>query len=172
MNATLLYTKLSLEVMNVTSESSDETLNNFMKSDRGFYKLRSLLLCRACRELCIEPYSSKFCQHLVCKHCYDEKKTRNPVCKWCRNEEDIQEDLHSKILIGLYKKLCAILKDVVTGERDADRPGSSSSVREKLLNFLDEGSSLPDFVIPPVPEIEETSKNLVPVSTASMILAA
>lgn len=162
MNATILYTQLSREIFDLSSDCNDEKLNNLMKSDRGFYKLRSLLLCRACRDLCINPYSSTFCQHLVCKECLEQKKSRNPGCKWCRNEEDLVEDVQSKILIGLYKQLCAILKNIASetdGDGNFQLSGTTISVREKLLTFLSEGCSLPDFVAPKIPIIEEVNTN-------------
>ncbi|XP_066930678.1 E3 ubiquitin-protein ligase MSL2-like [Clytia hemisphaerica] len=154
MNATILYTQLSHEILKLDVDCNDEKLSNFMKNDRGFYKLRSLLLCRACRDLCIEPFSATFCKHLVCKACLEGKKPRILGCKWCRNDEDLIEDVQSKILIGLYKQLCAILKDLVTRE-NTDTPGTSTSsnMREKILTFLNEGCSLPDFVVPKIEEI-------------------
>ena len=162
MNATILYTQLSREIFDLSTDCNDEKLNNLMKSDRGFYKLRSLLLCRACRDLCIDPYSSAFCQHLVCKECLEQKKSRNPGCKWCRNEQDLVEDVQSKILIGLYKQLCAILKNIASetdGDGNFHLSGTSTSAREKLLTFLNEGCSLPDFVAPKIPNIEEVCLN-------------
>ena len=160
MNATILYTQLSREIFDLSTECNDEKLNNLMKSDRGLYKLRSFLLCRVCRELCVEPFGVSFCQHLVCKGCLEQKNPRNPGCKWCRNEEELVEDVQGKILIGLYKQLCAILKDTVTETDDDDDgentlSGTSSSAREKLLKFLNEGCSLPDFIPPKISMIEE-----------------
>ena len=155
MNAAIIYSKLSRKVLLLNDDSDDEALMDFVKQDKELFKLRTLLLCRSCRTLCLEPFSSDFCKHLICKNCLDENKARNPGCKWCRNEEDLIPDMQSKILVGLYKKLCAILHDFVTGSVE---DSGSSAAKQKLLKFLNEGCSIPDVVVSKELNDEESSK--------------
>lgn len=140
--------------MLLNKENSDDFFSEFLRSDMGLLKLRTLLLCRSCKDLCIEPFSSDFCQHLSCENCLIQKKIRHSSCKWCRNPEDMVADFQSKVLIASYKKLCAILRDFITGYVN-DETGPSTVIKNKLMRFLDEGCSLPDI---PIHDVSKTSK--------------
>lgn len=155
MNATSLYAQLSQKVLFITDKTEEGILKEFMRSDKGFFKLRSLLLCRSCRQLCVDPLSSEFCQHLLCQQCFQENQTYGYGCKWCKSKENLMADTSSKILVGLYKNLCAILHDFVTGS--IERTGTTRE-KEKLLRFLDEGCTIPDIVIEKKPVIEPSIK--------------
>lgn len=139
MNATKLYAQLSRKVMLL---NNGVFLGEFISNDMTLLKLRSLLLCRSCKEICKEPFSSEFCQHLTCEICLREKKLRLACCKWCRNPEDLSADFQSKILIASYRKLCAILRDFVTGYIN-NTPGINLDLKGKLLQTLDEGCVSP-----------------------------
>ena len=142
MNATKLYVELSRKVMMMLT--SQTLIGDFILHDSTLFKLRSLLLCRACKEICFQPFGSEYCQHLTCEDCLNEKTLRQ-TCKWCRNPDELSLDVHSKILIASYRKLCAILRGLVTGHTTKS-PGSTKDVKAKLLQTIDEGCGLPRIV--------------------------
>lgn len=160
MSATKLYVELSRKVMSLNNRVF---LGQFIQSDMTLLKLRALLICRACRELCFQPFGSDYCQHLTCEICLTEKTVRQ-ACKWCRNPDDLSLDFQSKILIASYRKLCAILRDFVAGY--ATNPsGTTKDVKEKLLQTLNEGCGLPKIesnnskkIVEPEPEIKNNEK--------------
>ena len=133
MNATLLYTSLSRQIFTADQQFSDSILKTFMSNDSEILRMRGLLVCRACRELPKEPFCSHFCQHLICKSCYQKGEGKNYGCKWCRNNEDLIRDNQSDIIIMLFKKLCAIMEDVITESIKRTGP---SKIKEEFLKFL------------------------------------
>jgi len=153
MSATKLYAELSRKVLLLNNEVF---LGEFIQNDMTLLKLRALLICRACRELCLQPFGSDYCQHLTCKECLNARTVRQ-ACKWCRNPDDLSLDFQSKILIASYRKLCAILRDFVTGHT-INSPGLTKDVKEKLLQTLDEGCGYPRSEVTKVKNVQEIKK--------------
>ena len=141
MNATILYTQLSRQVLMLKADAPEESLNVFLDPEKGFFKLKTYLSCRSCRKLGTDPYGAEYCNHLLCKSCFNENKYSNG-CKWCRSEDSLVMDYKHNILLGLYKNLCAILLDYVTGW---DGGTGISNTKQKLIQFLNDGS-LPEKI--------------------------
>lgn len=146
MNATILYTQLSRQVFMLKADASEESLSIFLDPEKGLYKLRTYLSCRSCRKLGKEHYGAEYCNHILCKSCFNENKNSNG-CKWCRNEGSLVIDYKHQILLGLYNNLCAILLNYVTGW---DGGSGISNTKQRLIQFLNEDCLLPE---------KENSKN-------------
>jgi len=144
MNAASLYTQLSRRLFLLENDSNDDYLVEFMKGEKGLFKLRNFLLCRLCRKISAEPLSSKFCQHLICKVCIDQGLFSSSGCKWCRNKEDLTPDHQSTLLIGLFKQLCAILKDMIT---DSILRTGDNDLKQTFLKFVADGFQFTDVKV-------------------------
>ena len=74
-------------------------------------QLRNALTCRVCRGLIVEPLSSGYCQHYVCKACLKRKRALNPGCKWCLDFTTLrQSDEQIRVVLACYKLLCEAIK--------------------------------------------------------------
>ena len=86
-------------------------------------QLRNALTCRVCRGLIVDPVSSKYCQHYVCRACLKRKRALNPGCKWCLDWSKLQQsDGQIQVLLVCYKLLCEAIKSssyYVNGAKNA-----------------------------------------------------
>ena len=74
-------------------------------------QLRNALTCRVCRGLIVDPLSSGYCQHYVCKACLKKKRVLNPECKWCLDFSTLrQSDEQIRVVLACYKLLCEAIK--------------------------------------------------------------
>ena len=73
--------------------------------------LRNALTCRVCRGLIVDPLSSGYCQHYVCRTCLKRKRALNPGCKWCLDFSNLrQSDEQIRVVLSCYKLLCEAIK--------------------------------------------------------------
>lgn len=69
--------------------------------------LRNALSCRVCRGLIVDPLSSGYCQHYVCRNCLQRKRALNPGCKWCLDFSKLRRsDEQIRVVLACYKLLC------------------------------------------------------------------
>ncbi|XP_028401290.1 putative uncharacterized protein DDB_G0282133 [Dendronephthya gigantea] len=70
-------------------------------------QLRNALTCRVCRGLIVDPLSSGYCQHYVCRNCLQRKRALNPGCKWCLDFSKLnRSDEQIRVVLACYKLLC------------------------------------------------------------------
>lgn len=74
-------------------------------------QLRNALTCRVCRGLIVDPLSSGYCRHYVCRACLQKKRALNPGCKWCLDFSKLrQSDEQIRVVLACYKLLCEAIK--------------------------------------------------------------
>ena len=74
-------------------------------------QLRASLSCRVCRGLIVDPQSSGYCQHYVCRGCLKKKRALNPGCKWCLDWNKLQQsDRKVRVVLACYKLLCETIQ--------------------------------------------------------------
>lgn len=102
-------------------------------------QLRTALSCRVCRGLVVDPQSSRYCQHYVCKGCLKKKRALNPGCKWCLDWNKLeQSDRQVRVVLACYKLLCEKI-------RSSDYYNNSGK-DAKIDNLLKEVISHPDVL--------------------------
>lgn len=151
MNPTSLYVSICKLVMQV--EENDPSVWTDLCTLIPY--LRQSLSCAVCGELLIEPCtpSATSCQHHVCKLCKGGKKRIKPACVWCKNDDDYIDNVHLRLLLQCYKKMCEYIMScsltLTHLSRTASQIDSSSNVKKSnasssLLDIIREGSGFKD----------------------------
>ena len=135
MNATSLYVNVCRNMFS----SDPEDPSNWNEIGRQIQKLRQSLTCRVCREVCINPYSSDLCQHLVCKNCLTDKQPHYQGCRWCKNTDDLSEDKQNQIVLTCYKKICELIAESPLARVNIGQNGG----RNRVWTILQEGMNIP-----------------------------
>lgn len=107
MSATELYVKACRCLY------SNETCDQSSWNELLLYlpQLRASLSCRVCRGLIVDPQSSGYCQHYVCRDCLKKKRALNPGCKWCLDWNKLQQsDRKVRVVLACYKLLCETIQ--------------------------------------------------------------
>lgn len=101
MSATALYVKACRCLYSYESSSSWDQLVVLLP------QLKTALSCRVCLGLIVDPQSSRYCQHYVCRGCLKKKRALNPGCKWCLDWTKLEEsDRQVRVVLACYKLLC------------------------------------------------------------------
>ena len=104
-NATSLYVQACKFLLCGEDRSSWDQLMAILP------QLRKSLTCRVCRGLIVDPLSSGYCQHYVCRSCLKRKRALNPGCKWCLDFSTLkQSDEQIRVVLACYKLLCDAIK--------------------------------------------------------------
>lgn len=135
MSATGLYVKACRYLYSNESNS----LSSWNELSTLLPQLRAALSCRVCRSLIVDPQSSRYCQHYVCRGCLKNKRALDPGCKWCLDLNKLQQsDRQVRVVLACYKLLCETIQlsdfysNVVPGD--------------KIDNLLSEAVSNPDVL--------------------------
>lgn len=114
--------------------------------------LRQSLSCTVCGNLLVEPCTPKnsTCQHHVCKKCKGGKKKLKPTCNWCKDYENYSENLHIRILLQCYKKLCEyfmgtdVYRVLLEEDEIATGVNGSTVASSALIDLVQEGAAFSD----------------------------
>ena len=99
-------------------------------------RLRNALTCRVCRGLIVDPLSSGYCQHYVCRACLKRKRALNPGCKWCLDFSKLkQSDEQVRVVLACYKLLCEAIKSSSYYVENDENLVIANLLREAKLNL-------------------------------------
>ena len=99
-------------------------------------RLRNSLTCRVCRGLIVDPLSSGYCQHYVCRACLKRKKALNPGCKWCLDFSTLkQSDEQIRVVLACYKLLCEAINSSSYYVENDQNLAIANLLREAKLNL-------------------------------------
>eukprot|EP00794_Sanderia_malayensis_P011216 gene11216-12393_t len=120
--------------------ASDET---WEESLRKLKKLRQLLLCRTCKEICPVLFNSGNCQHLICQDCKAKRGTNftGLGCRYCKRSETLVVDKQIESVLSCYAKLCELLYNYGITENDTVRGKRLC----KIWNIIMEGVQVASY---------------------------
>ena len=129
-SATLLYVQACKFLLCGEDRSSWDQLMAILP------RLRNALTCRVCRVLIVDPLSSGYCQHYVCRACLKRKKALNPGCKWCLDFSTLkQSDEQVRVVLACYKLLCEAINSSSYYEENDQNLAIANLLREAKLNL-------------------------------------
>lgn len=130
MSPLALYISVCRTILQENSALDRASCMDWEDCSRKLRRLRQLLLCRLCKNLCADPYSTENCQHLICKDCKGKKKSNVLGCRYCKSTTELSVDKQTSSVLQCYAKMCEVLYSYYT-------PGKTTIRSERVAKVLD-----------------------------------
>ena len=135
MAALPLYVTVCRNLLESNSHLDDSNDEAWEGTARKLRRLRQNLLCRICRQIRSDPYTSNGCNHVICRSCKESKKGLFGGCRHCKNPEELVEDKQTALVMRSYAKVCEILE----GHRVAGVTKKCSERIDRIWDLVSEG---------------------------------